>query len=92
MTEKMPTTKPPTRSSAVYHISSQGAIALIHERSITGLHPAAHDALELTVRISRSRGEDNPPRSRVPLAKLHAPVIALHVPRRHHAGSVVNAG
>jgi len=27
------------------------------------------------VRISLSGGEDNPPRSRVPLAKLHAPVI-----------------
>src|SRR5215475_2525020 len=61
MTEKMPTTKPPTRSSAVCHVSSQGAIALVHERSITGLHPAAHDALELTVPISLSRGEANPP-------------------------------
>jgi hypothetical protein len=40
MTEKMPTTKPPTRSSAVGHVSSQGALALIHERSITVLHPA----------------------------------------------------
>src|SRR5262249_43844350 len=38
MTEKMPTTKPPTRSSAVWHVSSQGAIALIHERSITVPH------------------------------------------------------
>src|SRR5262245_16500596 len=66
MTEKMPTTKPPTRSSAVCHVSSQGAIALVHERSITGVHPAAHDALELAVRISLSRGEDNPARSRVP--------------------------
>src|SRR5262249_36426299 len=32
MTEKMPTTKPPTRSTAVSHVSSQGASALIHER------------------------------------------------------------
>src|SRR5215831_18175515 len=38
MTEKMPTTKPPTRSTAVSHVSSQGASALIHERSITVLH------------------------------------------------------
>jgi hypothetical protein len=38
MTEKMPTTKPPTRSSAVWRVSSQGAIALVHERSITVLH------------------------------------------------------
>src|SRR5215467_882056 len=35
MTEKMPTTKPPTRSSAVSRVSSQGASALNHERSIT---------------------------------------------------------
>src|SRR5215471_2121658 len=35
MTEKMPTTKPPTTSSAVSRVSSQGASALIHERSIT---------------------------------------------------------
>src|SRR4030095_3105184 len=40
MTEKMPTTKPPTRSSAVWHVSSQGASALFHESSITVLHPA----------------------------------------------------
>src|SRR5262245_62810013 len=39
MTEKMPTTKPPTRSSAVSGVSSQGASALMHERSITVLHP-----------------------------------------------------
>src|SRR4029453_12278227 len=38
MTEKMPTTKPPPRSSAVSRVRSQGAIALIHERSITVLH------------------------------------------------------
>jgi hypothetical protein len=31
MTEKMPTAKPPTRSSAVWDVSSQGAFALIHE-------------------------------------------------------------
>src|SRR5262249_19395709 len=37
MTEKMPTTKPPTRSSAVSPVTSQGASALIHERSITVL-------------------------------------------------------
>src|SRR5215510_9592344 len=43
MTEKMPTTKPPTRSSAVSRVSSQGASALIHERSITVLHPDARD-------------------------------------------------
>src|SRR4030095_14137026 len=42
MTEKMPTTKPPTRSTAVSRVSSQGASALIHERSITVLHPDAH--------------------------------------------------
>ena len=54
-------------------------------------HPPAHDALELTVRISRSRGEDDPPRSCVPLAKLYGPVVALHVPRRHPVGSVANA-
>ena len=41
MTEKMPTTKPPTRSAAVSRVSSQGASALIHERSITVLHPDA---------------------------------------------------
>src|SRR6516165_5474240 len=46
MTEKMPTTKPPTRSSAVSRVSSQGASALIHERSITVLHPDAHVFLE----------------------------------------------
>src|SRR5262245_40509531 len=45
MTEKIPTTKPPTRSSAVCHVSSQGAIALIHEKSITVLHPTAHDGM-----------------------------------------------
>src|SRR5215813_9886867 len=38
MTEKMPTTKPPTRSTAVSRVSSQGASVLIHERSITVLH------------------------------------------------------
>src|SRR5262245_2336264 len=38
MTEKMPTTKPPTRSTAASRVSSQGASALIHERSITVLH------------------------------------------------------
>src|SRR5215467_6882302 len=41
MTEKMPTTKPPTSSSAVSGVSSQGASALIQERSVTVLHPHA---------------------------------------------------
>src|SRR5215470_3825238 len=41
MTEKTPTTTPPTKSSAVVHVSSQGGNALVHERSITVLHPAA---------------------------------------------------
>src|SRR5499426_1199995 len=45
MTEKIPTTKPPTRSSAVCHVSSQGASALIHERSMTLLHPDASDGM-----------------------------------------------
>src|SRR5215471_21747016 len=45
MTEKIPTTKPPTRSSAVSHVSSQGASALIHERSMTLLHPDASDGM-----------------------------------------------
>src|SRR5262245_38498439 len=45
MTEKIPTTKPPTRSSAVSHVSSQGASALIHERSITLLHLDASDGM-----------------------------------------------
>jgi len=39
MTEKMPTTKPQRRLAR----KQPGAIALIHERSITVLHPAAHD-------------------------------------------------
>src|SRR5262252_9172509 len=43
MTEKIPTTKPPTRSSAVLDVSSQGAAALIPERSITIHHPDASD-------------------------------------------------
>src|SRR5215475_5753664 len=45
MTEKIPTTKPPTRSSAVSLVSSQGASALIHERSITLLHPDASNGM-----------------------------------------------
>src|SRR4029434_6125170 len=45
MTEKIPTTKPPTRSSAVSHVSSQGASALIHERSMTLLHPDASNGM-----------------------------------------------
>src|SRR5262245_65969667 len=55
MTEKMPTTKPPTRSSAVSRVSSQGACALIHERSITVLHPDARDD-NCTGRASRTAG------------------------------------
>src|SRR5262249_46026647 len=47
MTEKMPTTKPPTRSSAVSRVSSQGASSLIHERSIMVLHPDARDDMHL---------------------------------------------
>src|SRR5262245_39351508 len=43
MTEKMPTTKPPTRSSAVSHVTSQGASVLIHERSITVVHPGTRE-------------------------------------------------
>src|SRR5215475_10284025 len=56
MTEKIPTTKPPTRSSAVSRVSSQGASAPIHERSITLLHPDASDRrhqLPLQRRIAR---------------------------------------
>src|SRR5262245_34330864 len=39
MTEKMPTTKPPTRRNAVSRVSSQGASAVNQERSITVLSP-----------------------------------------------------
>src|SRR5262249_11981883 len=45
MTEKIPTTTPPTRSSAVCHLSSQGASALGHQISITVLHTAAHHGM-----------------------------------------------
>ncbi len=45
ITEKMPTTKPPTRSSAVSYVSSQGASTLIHERPITVLHPGTRERI-----------------------------------------------
>src|SRR5262245_3740505 len=44
MTEKIPTTKPPTRRSAVLHVS-QDASPLFHERSITLFHPDASDGM-----------------------------------------------
>src|SRR5262249_5487927 len=55
MTEKMPTMKPPTRSSAVSRVSSQGASALIHDRAVTVLHPDAR-ADNCTGRASRTAG------------------------------------
>src|SRR5215472_16736781 len=61
-TEKMPTTKPPTRSSAVSRVSSQGASALIHERSITVLHPDARDDMHLLPLQRREPHRPPPPR------------------------------
>src|SRR5262245_30336721 len=62
MTEKMPTTKPPTRSSAVSRVSSQGASALIHERSITVLHPDTPDDMHLLPLQRREPHRPPPPR------------------------------
>ena len=83
MTEKMPTTKPPTRSSAVSRVSSQGASALIHERSITVLHPDARDDMNLL-----------PLQRREPHRKMcasHAPRALLYASRHGSAGKSLSA-
>src|SRR5262245_37002308 len=81
MTEKMPTTKPPTRSSAVSRVSSQGASALIHERSITVLHPDARDDMHLLPLQRREPHRPPPPRIEGGLEALPSPTSITRASR-----------
>src|SRR5215469_7746374 len=80
-TEKMPTTKPPTRSSAVSRVSSQGASALIHERSITVLHPDARDDMHLLPLQRREPHRPPPPRIEGGLDALPSPTSITRASR-----------